>query len=260
MVKYDYDAWGTTSIKQDTSSSSIGYLNPFRYKGYYYDSESGMYYCKTRYYVPLWGRWLNADNPKNLILTNASILNNYGYCSNSPINYRDKNGTLSWGDIWNGIKNFFTETIGGFVETTANIITKSVDYLFVGYEVGVKRNVVSGDDSKPISFYVSGPSEWWKFWKIEIRVKINIDDFNASVGVGLTGIDASFGYKNNSVDIRVGLDRIGVGTSYEKDGIILYEQYYINTIPTALAVAVCILAPEAIPAIAPAIAGIAATF
>lgn len=90
MVKYDYDAWGTTSIKQDTSSSSIGYLNPFRYKGYYYDSESGMYYCKTRYYVPLWGRWLNADSPKNLILTNASILNNYGYCSNSPINYRDK--------------------------------------------------------------------------------------------------------------------------------------------------------------------------
>lgn len=260
VVKYDYDAWGTTSIKQDTSSSSIGYLNPFRYKGYYYDSESGMYYCKTRYYVPLWGRWLNADNPKNLILTNASILNNYGYCSNSPINYRDKKGTLSWGDIWNGIKNFFTETIGGFVETTANIITKSVDYLFVGYEAGVKRNVVSGDDSKPISFYVSGPSEWWKFWEIEIGVKINIDDFNASVGVGLTGIDASFGYKNNSVDIRVGLDRIGVGTSYEKDGIILYEQYYINTIPTALAVAVCILAPEAIPAIAPAIAGIAATF
>lgn len=263
VVKYDYDAWGTTSIKQDTSSSSIGYLNPFRYKGYYYDSESGMYYCKTRYYVPLWGRWLNADNPKNLILTNASILNNYGYCSNSPINYRDKNGTLSWGDIWNGIKNFFTETIGGFVETTANIITKSVDYLFVGYEAGVKGNVVSGDDSKPISFYVSGPSEWWKFWEIEIGVKINIDDFNASVGVGLTGIDASFGYKNNSVDIRVGLDRIGVGTSYEKDGIILYEQYYINTIPTALAiaaVAVCILAPEAIPAIAPAIAGIAATF
>lgn len=91
-------------------------------------------------------------------------------------------------------------------------------------------------------------------------MKINIDDFNASVGVGLTSIDASFGYKNNSVDIRVGLDRIGVGTSYEKDGIILYEQYYINTIPTALAVAVCILAPEAIPAIAPAIAGIAATF
>lgn len=102
-----------------------------------------------------------------------------------------------------------------------------------------------------------------KFWEIEIGVKINIGDFNASVGVGLTGIDASFGYKNNSVDIRVGLDRIGVGTSYEKDGIILYEQYYINTIPTALAVAavaICILAPEAIPTIAPAIAGIAAKF
>ena len=66
MVKYDYDAWGATSIKQDTSSSGIGSLNPFRYKGYYYDSESGMYYCKTRYYVPSWGRWLNADSTKYL--------------------------------------------------------------------------------------------------------------------------------------------------------------------------------------------------
>ncbi len=56
MVKYNYDAWGTISITQDTSSSDIGSLNPFRYKGYYYDSESGMYYCETRYYVPSCGR------------------------------------------------------------------------------------------------------------------------------------------------------------------------------------------------------------
>ena len=62
------------------------------------------------------------------------------------------------------------------------ILTKSVDYLFVSYEVGVKGNVVSE------------PSEWWKFWEIKIGVKINIGNFNASVGVGLTGIDASFGY------------------------------------------------------------------
>ena len=263
VVKYNYDAWGTVSITQDTSSSGIGSLNPFRYKGYYYDGESGMYYCKTRYYVPLWGRWLNADSPKNLVVTNANMINFYGYCSNNPINFQDEKGTFSWGDIWNGIKNFFTETIGGFIETTVNIITKSIDYLFVGYEAGIKGDVVSGDDSKPISFYISGPSEWWKFWEIEIGIKVNIGNFHVSVGVGLTGVDASFGYKNSSVDIRVGLDRIGVGVTHEKDGILLYEQCYINTIPTALAaaaIAVCILAPEAIPAIASAIGGIAAVF
>ena len=263
VVKYSYDAWGTVSITQDTSSSGIGSLNPFRYKGYYYDGESGMYYCKTRYYVPLWGRWLNADSPKNLVVTNANMINFYGYCSNNPINFQDEKGTFSWGDIWNGIKNFFTETIGGFIETTVNIITKSIDYLFVGYEAGIKGDVVSGDDSKPISFYISGPSEWWKFWEIEIGIKVNIGNFHVSVGVGLTGVDASFGYKNSSVDIRVGLDRIGVGVTHEKDGILLYEQCYINTIPTALAaaaIAICILAPEAIPAIASAIGGIAAVF
>ena len=263
VVRYDYDAWGLTKKIEDTSTSHIGDINPFRYKGYYYDSESLMYYCKTRYYVPLWGRWLNADNPKNLVVTNVALINFYGYCVNNPINHRDEYGTLSWGDIWNGIKNFFTETIGTFVETTVNIITESIDYLLVGFEVGVKGSVVSGDDSKPVSFYMSGPSEWWKVWEIEIGIKVNIGDFHASVGVGLTGVDASFGYRNNSVDIRVGLDRIGVGTSYEKDGIILYGQSYINTIPTALAVAalaVCILAPEAISAIALTIAGIVMAF
>lgn len=118
MVKYKYDAWETTSIKEDVSSLGIGGLNPFRYKGYYYDKESKMYYCKTRYYVPLWGRWLNADSPKNIVVTNSSIINYYGYCSNNPVKFRDRNGTLSWGDLWNDIKNFFAETIGTFVEIT----------------------------------------------------------------------------------------------------------------------------------------------
>ena len=263
IVKYGYDVWGLTKKLEDSSTSNIGDLNPFRFKGYYYDNESAMYYCKTRYYVPLWGRWLNADCPKNLVVTNVSIINLYGYCSNNPINFRDENGTFSWGDIWNGIKNFFKDTIGGFIETTKNFITQSVDYLFAGYEAGIKGSVVAGDDTKPISFYISGPSEWWKFWEIEIGVKVNFGDFHASVGVGLTGFDASFGYKNTSVDIRVGLDKIGFGFSHESNGIILYEQYYINTIPTALAVAaivVCVLAPQAIPVIGPAISGIALAF
>ena len=56
-----------------------------------------MYYCKTRYYVPLWGRWLNAHSPKNLVATNVEMINFYGYCSNNPINFRDEKETFSWG-------------------------------------------------------------------------------------------------------------------------------------------------------------------
>lgn len=58
-----------------------------------------MYYCKTHYYVPLWGGWLNADSHKNLVVTNVEKINFYGYCSNNPINFRDEKGTFSWGDM-----------------------------------------------------------------------------------------------------------------------------------------------------------------
>ena len=67
VVKYSCDAWGNHKVLDgngnlNTDYNFIGNLNPFRYKGYYYDTESNMYYCKSRYYVPEWCRWLNADS------------------------------------------------------------------------------------------------------------------------------------------------------------------------------------------------------
>ena len=115
VVKYSYNAWGTTSITQDTSSSNIGNLNPFRYKGYYYDGESGMYYCKTRYYVPLWGRWLNADSPYNLSLDKFNGTNYYAYCGNNPIIGNDRNGKFWF--------TFLSTIIGGIVGTISSVVS-----------------------------------------------------------------------------------------------------------------------------------------
>ncbi len=61
MVKYTYTAYGTITSITGTLASTIGVYNPFRYKGYYYDTETQMY-CKSRYYVPQWCRWLNGDS------------------------------------------------------------------------------------------------------------------------------------------------------------------------------------------------------
>ena len=69
--------------------STIGQLNPFRYKGYYFDNESGMYYCNSRYYNPQWGRFLNYDSIVCLNLENVNGLNLYCYCMNNPIMYAD---------------------------------------------------------------------------------------------------------------------------------------------------------------------------
>ena len=108
MVKYSYDAWGALKNIEDTSSSGIGKLNPFRFKGYYYDNESSMYYCKTRYYVPQWGRWLSPDSIEYLNPESVNGLNLYIYCENDPINRFDSSGH-SWKSFWNSIGSWFSE-------------------------------------------------------------------------------------------------------------------------------------------------------
>ena len=67
-----------------------------RYKGYYFDEETGFYYCRSRYYVPEWCRWLNADSPAYLKPYSATGNNLFAYCENNPVMGYDPNGTFDW--------------------------------------------------------------------------------------------------------------------------------------------------------------------
>lgn len=96
-VRYSYDAYGgVKTLNPDgtvnTSSTFIGNINPFRYKGYYYDSESGMYYCESRYYIPELRRWLTHDDFSYLDEKTIDGLNLYAYCLNNPVKYSDESG------------------------------------------------------------------------------------------------------------------------------------------------------------------------
>ena len=96
MVKYSYDAWGENVTITGTMASTLGQYNPFRYKGYYYDSEFNMYYCHSRYYMPRWCRWLNVDNINYLEPENINGMNLYQYCNNDPVNYSDEPGVFQF--------------------------------------------------------------------------------------------------------------------------------------------------------------------
>lgn len=61
VASYNYDAWGNCTVNNITSGN-VGTLNPFRYRGYYYDNETGFYYLQTRYYDPEICRFISADN------------------------------------------------------------------------------------------------------------------------------------------------------------------------------------------------------
>ena len=125
VANYEYDAWGkVVSIKYANGndinvSNHIGVINPIRYRGYYYDSETGFYYLKSRYYDPAIGRFISADS---LILVggSSSSLNLFAYCGNNPVNRVDYGG------------NFFAE-LWDFAQAAASEIGKAIGVMSPAY-------------------------------------------------------------------------------------------------------------------------------
>ena len=104
VARYTYDAWGACTIQSDSTGCCIASINPFRYRGYYYDIEIDMYYLQSRYYDPNTDRFINVDMPEYALLsTNATGHNLVAYCLNNPINLTDLNGNLALADdiaVW----------------------------------------------------------------------------------------------------------------------------------------------------------------
>ena len=100
LARYIYDSWGRMvsilngSGQEILTGDHIAVVNPIRYRGYYYDGESGLYYLQSRYYDAKTGRFLNADS---LLGANddCSKCNLFAYCGNNPINNSDPTGNAS---------------------------------------------------------------------------------------------------------------------------------------------------------------------
>ena len=96
VVAYTYDAWGNPLTTTGTMADTLGKLNPFRYRGYVYDTETGLYYVSSRYYNPEFGRFINADDIDYLGADGSSLnYNLFAYCLNNPVNRFDVNGNWS---------------------------------------------------------------------------------------------------------------------------------------------------------------------
>ena len=99
VATYEYDAWGNIV----SSSGRLAEINPLRYRGYYYDNETGFYYLQSRYYDPVNRRFINADG---LISSNWSFsgLNMFAYCENDPVGRSDPSGMLSLSELAEKLK------------------------------------------------------------------------------------------------------------------------------------------------------------
>ncbi len=154
VASYTYDPWG----KIISSSGTLADINPLRYRGYYYDSETGFYYLQSRYYDPEIGRFINVDSYASTDIVGLLSTNMFSYCENDPINRSDHSGHAGYGLMsgWDPIKfhdkkkpksNFediVTNAIKYSTEVSAGFgmgLSATIETLDCGFSAGYSYNV-----------------------------------------------------------------------------------------------------------------------
>ena len=167
MAEYVYDAWGNHTITTDIGG--IGTLNPFRYRGYYFDTETGLYYLKSRYYDPQTGRFINADIVIAGVGGSIQGYNMFSYGFNNPVNMDDQTG--HW-PKW--VKNTVKWATKNIANPVVKMVQKVLSKVNVTYSQGIN---VSGTPSAFIFNLQAG---------ISIDAKGNVA-IQGSFGGGFTG-------------------------------------------------------------------------
>ena len=132
VVKYVYNAWGEHKVLgadgvENTSASFIGNINPFRYRGYYYDTSLKLYYLLTRYYDPVVGRFISQDAFDYADPETINGLNLYAYCNNNPVMNVDPTGTWSWKGFFKVLAAIaIVATVTALTVVTAGVATIAI--------------------------------------------------------------------------------------------------------------------------------------
>ena len=224
VVEYKYDAWGRILSKTGTMASTLGTLNPFRYRGYVYDEETGLYYLRSRYYNPEWARFVNADN---IVYGNLFM-----YCNNNSITFSDNDGNIpakgyveAFGTAYSCsafselsvVKGICFDGYGNVAEFTSFVGVQATDdpESFVGGVGGIGASVatvyqniktnyvwdLNGDGS-----YVGG--------SIDVGLSIGYDGIVLGERIAETGPNSTPDGYQISFGIGLGLTWVHVGDSY----------------------------------------------
>lgn len=224
LAKYNYDPWGNmlsvTNVTgvEITSSSDIANLQPFRYRGYYYDAESGFYYLQNRYYDPVTHRFINADDI-SLVTASPTTLtdkNLYAYCDNNPVVRTDIGG-----EFWNYV-------IGGVVGAVIGGVSAAISggdwkAIALGAGVGAVGGLLAASGI-PVGFQIaaggllSGGNNLATQTLIEGKSLQEVDWFDVgidtAIGAGTSALSYGVTYKSaKAADkvIRSGASKVAKG-------------------------------------------------
>ena len=215
VVQYVYDAWGNHKIVDGygntiTSSTHIGIINPIRYRSYYYDTETGLYYLHARYYDPVIGRFISPDDVDYIDPETINGLNLYAYCGNNPVMNIDPTG--HWIDT-------IFDLISLGISVIEVVINPADPLAWAG---------LAGDAFDLIPF-VTGVGETIKGVKV-IKKGIDIADDTYDAVKFVKATDLAVDFANNGLDIARGLDRTidGFTISNRLDGIKIHKSFMNN--------------------------------
>ncbi len=155
IAEYRYDAWGNCEYDL---ASGIATANPFRYRGYYYDQETGLYFLQTRYYDPEVGRFISQDDVTYLDPEHINGLNLYAYCANNPVMNVDPTGTSWWSRFWKSVVKIFVAAVTVVALVSVAVLTAgtAVGVIALGAAVGGTLGFISGGITGAISAAANG--------------------------------------------------------------------------------------------------------
>ena len=131
VVTYTYDSWGKLLSTGGTLADTVGVQNPFRYRSYYYDNETGLYYLQSRYYNPELSRFISADDPKShQDYSNLISANLYSYANDNPVLYADPDGKATSTPY----PGYYIEYDPHTYDSNVKLVQKQLDNVF-GYSL-----------------------------------------------------------------------------------------------------------------------------
>ena len=213
VVQYYYDAWGNIHrTGYYPESEHIADANPFRYRGYYFDQETGFYYLNSRYYDPEIKRFISADNINVIEATPNELTdkNLYAYCDNNPISRTDDGG-----EFWNWVIGAAVGAVVGFVgQAISDVITSAINgkatisnwQTYTGAVVGgaVGGAILGGTGNVAAANAASGFVTTGLGQTLE---KLTIDDYDKSwAEIGINAVaDGAISYGLGKIPIAKGI-------------------------------------------------------